>query len=185
MFIDWVKGVSLDNRNYMLLFLLGENNTKESIEWFLKNGKASWIKALIANPQCAADPYIRGKIRELIKKRINDACMGEIILPGNFQPMISDPYAMMEHVCGLKVNGLLGDRQFYSAYWNSKGAEIVDLMRSPMTFRSEHTVGQLVKTEEAEYWYRYLNVGVVFNTKDNTVVKLAGADFDRLKTLSK
>ena len=97
----------MEKPDEMLLFLLGPNNTRESIQRFLKSDDKWWIKALIANPECAKDPYIRSKIRDLARNRIKSACMGEIIVPGNFQVLVSDPYAMMEHVCGIEPKGLL------------------------------------------------------------------------------
>ena len=45
-FVDWLKGVSFENRGYMLLFLLGENNTKESIQTFLASSENWWAKCL-------------------------------------------------------------------------------------------------------------------------------------------
>lgn len=185
LFVDWVKGVTFQDRAYMLLFLMGVNNTQESIEWFIKCSDNWWIKALAVNPQCANDPFIRGKIRDLLRKKINGACMGEIILNGNFQTGIADPYAMMQHVCGLEATGLMKAGWCYSKYWIDKNVKVIDLMRSPMTYRCEHVVDQLEYSEQASYWYQYLGTTMVMNWHDNACVRLGGCDFDRLETLSK
>lgn len=184
LFVDWIEGVSMDKREYMLLFLLGVNNTEESITRFLRSSDKHWIKALVANPECSKDPFIRLKIRELIRGRIRNGCMGEIPVHGNFQTMVSDPYAMMEHVCGMEPKGLLGPGECYSRYWNDRGVELVNLARSPQTYRCENVTGKLVMNEQTEKWYRYCQLGVIFNWHGHEVVNLGGADFDKI-SLSK
>jgi len=185
LFVDWIEGTSMDKREYMLLFLLGANNTQESIEWFLRSSDKNWIRALVVNPECAKDPYIRLKIRDLIRNRIKNAAMGELPIKGNFQTMVSDPYAYMQHVCGMEPTGLLREGECYSNYWNERGVEKVNLARSPQTYRCENVVTRLVKNEETEKWYRYCHLGVIFNWFGHEVVNLGGADFDKLLCRSK
>lgn len=179
-FVDWIEGVSIDKREYMLLFLLGTNHTKESIERFISSGDKYWLKALVSNPECSKDPYIRLKIRDLIRNRIKSGCMGEILVDGNFQMMVSDPYAFMEYVCGMEPIGLLKEGECYCHYWNERGVDVVNLARSPQTYRCENVVTKLVKNEETDKWYRYCQVGVIFNWYGHEVVNLGGADFDNL-----
>ena len=102
-FVEWIVKVSYDDAYYMLLFLLGVNNDKEKINNFLSCSEAYWIKALIANNNVKNDKYIRTKIRELMKTKIENACKGDIYVDGNFQVIVSDPYGFMQHVCGLPV----------------------------------------------------------------------------------
>ena len=177
-FVEWVEGVSLDKREHMLLFLLGVNNNAEKISWFLKSGEKHWMKALVVNPECGKDPYIRLKIRELIRNRIKNACMGEIFVPGNFQMLVSDPYAFMEHVCGLEPNGLLAAGEYYANYWNERDVHVVNVARSPQTYRCENVTAKLVRTEETERWYRFCKLGFIINWHGHEVVNLGGADMD-------
>jgi hypothetical protein len=177
-FVEWVEGVSYDNIWYMLLYLLGVNNTYESIERFLRSSDNYWLKSLVVNHDLKNDKYIRGKIRQLIKNRIKEACLGKIIVDGNFQVLVSDPYAFMQHVCGLHVTGLLKANEFYSNYWNERGVTQVNSMRSPLTYRSEHVVLNLIKNEQTEKWYRYCKQGIIVNYHGHEVVNWAGADFD-------
>ena len=72
-FIEWLSNVSYQDRYYMLLFLLGVNNTKEKIEKFMNTSNEHWIKALVLNDEIKNDKYIRTKIRRLIKKKIEEA----------------------------------------------------------------------------------------------------------------
>lgn len=177
-FVEWINGVSYDNFEYMLLFLLGVNNTTDSINNFIRSSDNYWLKALVINPELKNDKYIRSKIRELIKKKIQKGCMGDIYVDGNFQTLVSDPYAYMQHVCGLEPTGLLGRDDFYSNYWNERGVTQVDGMRSPLTFRSEHVVMNLKKTDETDKWYRYCKTGIIINWFGHTVQNFSGADFD-------
>lgn len=177
-FVEWINGVSYDNFEYMLLFLLGMNNTAEGINNFIKSSDNYWLKALVLNPEMKNDKYIRSKIRKLIKKKIQKGCMGDIYVDGNFQTLVSDPYAYMQHVCGIEPTGLLGKDEFYSNYWNERGVTQVDGMRSPLTFRSEHVIMNLKKTPETEKWYRYCKTGIILNWFGHTVQNFGGADFD-------
>lgn len=177
-FVDWITGVSYDNFEYMLLFLLGVNNTEESINNFLRSSDNYWLKSLVVNPNLKNDKFIRTKIRDLIKNKIKKGCMGDIYVKGNFQTLVSDPYAYMQHVCGIEPTGLLDKDEFYSNYWNERNVTQVDGMRSPLTFRSEHVVMNLKKNAETEKWYRYCKTGIIINWFGHTVQNFGGADFD-------
>lgn len=178
LFVDWITGVSYDNFEYMLLFLLGVNNTEESINNFLRSSDNYWLKSLVVNPDLKNDKFIRTKIRDLIKNKIKKGCMGDIYVKGNFQTLVSDPYAYMQHVCGIEPTGLLNKDEFYSNYWNERNVKQVDGMRSPLTFRSEHVVMNLKKNIETEKWYRYCKTGIIINWFGHTVQNFGGADFD-------
>lgn len=183
-FVDWIRGVSLDNYNYMLLFLLGTGNSEEEVMKFLKSGQMYWIRCLVSNKEAINDKYILKKIRELIRGKVQSGCMGKIIVDGNFQTMVSDPYAYMEHVCGLPVKGLLGEGEYFSNYWNEKGIKQVDACRSPLTYRSEHVILNFKLDEETAKWYQWCKSGIIYNWHGHEVVCHAGADFDNL-SLSK
>jgi len=177
-FVDWICGVSYDNIYYTLLFLLGVNNSKTSIKNYLKNSDNYWIKSLLINPELKNDKYIQTKIRELLKIRIQNACMGDIFVDGNFQVLVYDPYGFMQHVCGLEVTGLLKKDEFYSNFWNNKNVKQVNGMRSPLTYRSEHVILNLRKDDETEKWYKYCKLGIILNYYGHEVVNFGGADVD-------
>lgn len=177
-FVEWISKVSYGDAYYMLLFLLGVNNTTEKIQTFLKSSDMYWIKSLIVNNNIKNDKYIRTKIRELIKKKIENACKGDIFVDGNFQVIVSDPYGFMQHVCGQEVTGLLKPGMSYSNYWNERNITQVDAMRSPLTYLSEHVVLNLQKDEETEKWYRYCKLGIILNYHGHETFNFAGSDFD-------
>lgn len=178
-FVKWIQGVNSDNIWYTLLFLMGINITKESIKKYFYSNDNYWIKALIVNHDLIHDKYIRQKIYKLIKKKIENGCMGNIILDGNNQTLVSDPYAMMQYLCGEKnPRGLLIENEYYSNYWNEKGVSKVVGMRPPLTYRSEVTELNLVNTEEQKYWYRYLYGGIIVNIHGHETDNWAGSDWD-------
>lgn len=177
-FVDWIERVSYKDPTYMLLFLLGKDVDQKSMIRILSSPDKAWIRALFVNRNCANDSYIRGKIRELVHSRIENGRMGEVLVNGNFQMLVSDPYAYMQHICGLPVTGLLKKGEYYCNYWNKRGVGIVDSMRSPMTHRSEHVIAKLVKNELTEKWYRHCGVGFMISWFGNDCVRYSGADFD-------
>lgn len=177
-FVDWITNVSYDNAYYMLLFLLGTNNDAEKINRFLSGDDAYWLKALVADHTVKNDAYIRAKIRERIRRKIENGCKGDIYVNGNFQVIVSDPYGFMQHVCGLPVTGLLKEGKSYSNYWNERGVSYVDAMRAPLTYLSEHVILDLQKDEDTQKWYRYCRQGIILNYHGHETVNFAGSDFD-------
>ncbi|HBY19581.1 MAG TPA: hypothetical protein DEG71_00935, partial [Clostridiales bacterium] len=124
------------------------------------------------------DKFILTKIKELIKIRIKNGCMGDIFTNGNFQVLVYDPYGFMQHVCGLEVTGLLQKGEFYSNYWNERKVKQVNGMRSPLTYRSEHVIMDLRKDKETEKWYKHCKLGIILNYHGHEVVNFGGADVD-------
>ena len=175
---DWIERVTSKDILYTILFMLGENVNSDSIEAFLKYSDNYWLKSLVINKNLIKDKYIQSKIYDCIKSKITKGCLGEILLPGNYQVLVSDPYAMMEHICGMPPVGLLGNKEHYSRYWNNLGITEVDAMRSPLTYRSEHNILNLKKNDDTEYWYKYLYTGLIFNVHGDDVIRLADSDFD-------
>lgn len=177
-FVKWITGVNVDSIWYTLLFLLGNNVTTDGIKNYFKKEGNEWIKALIVNHELINDKYIRQKIYKLIKKRITDGCMGRIIVEGNNQTLVSDPYAMMQHICGQEVTGLLGKNEYYSHYWNSKNVNEIVGTRPPLTYRSEVTKLNLTNDENKRYWYKHLYGGIIVNVHGYETDLWAGSDWD-------
>ena len=177
-FVKWVKGVTSENVYYTMLFLVGLNADEEKFNNFLNSKSASWIKALIVEPKLIKDKYIRNKIYNMLRKKIQNASLGQIIVDGNFQVVVSDPFAMMEAVCGKEVKGLLAEGEHYSNYWNERNIKEVVASRSPLTYRSEHVLLNLIKNKDTEKWYKYCYSGIILNAHGNETDRFAGSDFD-------
>lgn len=176
--VDWIKGVARDNIMYTSLFLMGKSVGKKGVVNFINSSDNYWLKSLLVNHNVINDKYVSDKIYDNIVNKIKSACMGKLVVNGNYQVLVSDPYAMMEHVCGLEPNGLLGEREYYSKYWNDRNIDLVDSMRSPLTYRSEHNILNLKNNDELNHWYRYLGTGIIVNVHSDDVLRWADSDFD-------
>lgn len=175
---DLFSNITSDNIYYTILCMLGENINDETIDFFMQNSDNYWLKSLILDNDLIHDKYIYQKVYDNISTKIKNTYLGEIFVDGNYQCMVSDPYAFMEHACGLPVKGLLKQYQHYSNYWNEKGIDVVDAMRSPLTYRSEHNILNFIKNENTEYWYKHLDCGIIFNVHGDDVIRHADSDFD-------
>ncbi len=177
-FVKWIQGVNTDDIWHSLLFLMGVNTTEELITKQLKDDKNYWLKSLIVNHDLINDKYIKQKIYNLIKTKIDNGCMGSIILPGNNQTLVSDPFGFMEYLCGKEVKGLLRPNKYYSNYWNNKGVKTILGTRPPLTYRSECLRMELDNTEKQRYWYKHLYGGIIVNVHGYETDVWAGSDFD-------
>jgi hypothetical protein len=72
----------------------------------------------------------------------------------------------------------LKDNEHYSQYWNEKNISKVAAIRSPCTWRTEKQILNLQSNEDMDYWYKYLNSGIVFNIHGNDLMMMSGADVD-------
>jgi len=104
--------------------------------------------------------------------------MGVLAVDGNYQFVSVDPYAQVQHAFGLETTGILHEGQYYSQYWNGKNIDKVSCFRSPMTWRSEQAVLDLVDNPILDEWFEYQNTNIIFNIYDDTLMKLSGADVD-------
>jgi hypothetical protein len=178
-FVKWIVGVNSGDIYYTLLFLLGTDITEEKINNLIKGSDNYWVKSLLVNHKLIDDKWIKRKIYSLMKKKIRNGCLGQILVDGNFQVLVSDPYAQIQHVCGhKKVTGLLSSKEYYSNYWNNKGVKTVDSMRAPLTYRSEHVLLHLQKSKELDFWYKYNTTGIIVNVHGHETMNWAGSDFD-------
>lgn len=182
--IDWLHKVAGLDRNYALLYLLGNVCDKDDItpEEIYKLTGNDMVKALMINPALINDEYVRETIIQSINKKIKEAYIGKLMIRGCFNTMIPDPYALMEWACAegdvSKVHGLLKESEHYSHYWNERGAKIAVAMRSPLTWRSEVNELHFIKNEETEEWYKYLGSGTIYNVFGCDCMLAADSDFD-------
>ena len=177
--VNWLKGVSGNNREQAMLFLMGNLADKyDNPNELYKNVSDNIVKALAVNPEMLNDGYIRQKLTSAINKKINESYIGKLIVRGCFSTMIPDPYALMEWAFGLEVKGLLKNKEHYSRYWNNRGVIEAVGMRSPLTWRSEVNPLKFIKNEKTEEWYQYLDSGIIYNVWGVDCMLHADSDFD-------
>ena len=91
--------------------------------------------------------------------------------------MISDPVAQCQAALGLEPVGLVPKDKIYSNYWRTRNVTLIDAARSPMIDQSEHNpLEVMTDDEEADYWFRYLQSGIIFSTYDTSCYRHADSD---------
>ncbi len=138
----------------------------------------SWQRALYTSPYMMGDPYVVDSVHRLIKKKINDAKIGKLLVDGNYQIASGDPFALMQSVCGLEVTGILKANECYSKFWNDKNEESVVVFRSPMTSHNNIRMCTLNNSDEAKYWYQYMDTIMIINSWDTFCMAENGCDYD-------
>lgn len=143
-----------------------------------QSDKYSWQRALYESEYMLGDPYIIDSIHRMIRKRIDEAKIGKLLVEGNYQLASGDPFALMQHICGLKVTGLLKAEQIYSSYWVEKQVHEVVVFRSPMTSHNNIRRCEVVDSPETKEWYKYMNGIMILNGFDSMCQSLNGCDYD-------
>lgn len=179
--IDWLSGASGDSWKSTVMFLLGEGcpTSAEDVTYSWFSGLTDPIlKSLLAVPELIQDRYIHQYLLRIVNKKIRESYMGILQVDGNYQFMIADPYAQMQHILNMPVTGLLGCGKYYSKYWNEKGINTTTCFRSPNTWRSECLLLDFIDNPETNDWYGYIYSSIIFNAHDESFMRLSGADVD-------
>ena len=175
--VDMIKGATAykeEDFGKMLLFMKGSKISKSD---FLYDENPV-NKALMIDPRMMKDPYIKGRVYNMIKKKINDSKKGVIQVKGNYQIVSGDLYGMCQHMFKQEITGLLGREEFYSREWLDRGVNEIVSFRAPMTVHNNIVKMKLVENEEINRWYRYMNKCIVLNSWDATCEAMNGCDFD-------
>lgn len=175
--VDMIKGATAykeEDFGKMLLFMKGSKISKSD---FLYDENPV-NKALMIDPRMMKDPYIKGRVYNMIKKKINDSKKGVIQVRGNYQIVSGDLYGMCQHMFKQEITGLLGREEFYSREWLDRGVNEIVSFRAPMTVHNNIVKMKLVENEEINRWYRYMNKCIVLNSWDATCEAMNGCDFD-------
>lgn len=143
-----------------------------------ENEQNDFIKALMIDKKMLNDPFVKSKIYNMIKKRINDAKIGVLKAKANYSVVSGDPYSLCQSIFDMKVTGLLKKGEFYSKYWNDKNTNKVACFRAPMTCHNNIRVLNLKNTTVMQEWYKYMEAVTIFNSWDTTAYALNGLDKD-------
>jgi hypothetical protein len=178
--VDWFDGLLGGSKEYLKLYMFGKacNGSIESAAELYSNTDDVISKAILLNDDLIDDLYIKRHIYRSINKKIKDSYLGKLIVDGNFQTILSDPYALMEHVFEMNVVGLLPRDKYYSSYWTNRGIDTVVGMRAPLTWQSEVNTMHIVYSEKTKDWYKYITSGIILNVHGNDCMTFSDADFD-------
>lgn len=138
----------------------------------------TWQAALYESEYMLGDPYIIDTIHRYIKKKISGAKIGKLIVDGNYQIGSGDPFALMQSICGLEVTGILKQDECYSKFWLDKNEDDIIILRSPMTSHNNIRRCHINSSDEAAYWYQYMNTIMIINGWDSFCMAENGCDWD-------
>lgn len=142
------------------------------------NCEANYLAALMIDKRMFDDPFVKKKLHNMIKRRIEDAKIGVIGVHGNYSLVCGDPYALCQSIFGLEVTGLLKTHQIYNQYWADAGADAVVCFRAPMSNHNNIKKMRVASTDEMRHWYQYISTCTLFNAWDSTAQALNGFDKD-------
>ena len=174
--IDEIKDVIGCDYRKSLTFLAGFNLNDENA-WH--GDTETYVKALMITPELINDPFVRRKIYNMIRTRIEMGMRGAILVNANFAMISGDLYALMQSMFGLEVTGLLKAGEVYHRYWSDKGSKEIVCFRAPMTCHNNIRKMKLNCNNEVNYWYKYINSVLIYNAWDSSCEAMNGADKDK------
>ena len=172
--IDEIHDVLGGDYRKSILFLKGMFLNDDNVE----NIDCDFAKALMVDKQMIHDPFVKSKIHQMIKKRINEAKIGTIKCHSNFSIISGDPYSLCQSMFEMEITGLLKSGEAYNKYWVDCNADKVVCFRAPMTCHNNIRILHMVNTEIIQHWYKYMTTCTVLNSWDTTTHALNGADKD-------
>lgn len=173
--IDEIKDVIGFDYRKSLAFLAGFGLNDKNV---FKGDTESYVKALMIEPKLIDDPFVRRKIYNMIRTRIEMGMRGAFLIDANFAMISGDPYALAQKIFGLKVTGLLKKGEVYHKYWSDKGSLEIVCFRAPMTCHNNIRKMKLNCSDEVNYWYKYIDSVLVYNAWDSSCESMNGADKD-------
>lgn len=172
--VTMIKDVLSMDYHKAVLFLKGAYLNSENVE----DIDNDFAKAMMIDNRVYNDPFVKRKIYQMIRKRINDAKIGVIKVHGNYSIVSGDPYSLCQSIFGLPVTGLLKKGEIYNHFWIEKGADKVVCFRAPMTCHNNIRLMHIANHSDVLHWYQYMNACTIFNSWDTTAQALNGMDKD-------
>lgn len=155
-----------------------EESTDEEKMSYEERDLVPWYyKALALDDSLQYDPYIRKKIKHDLENLQRRIYMGKILMQGNYQTAMPDLLALMEHICGMPVVGVLKKGEIYSNYWNTKEVKKISIWRNPH-IACEWINATVVDNTETKRWFKYQTTGIVTDIYGTLPLRLGTMDFD-------
>lgn len=178
--VKYFKDVSTLDSYKTMVYLMGDDADDKRFNFDRVDSPI--IKVLGMEPESIGDPHIRSIIIKTLNKKIRESYTGKLLLNGNYQFVVFDPFALAQHalfpVLPSSELGILKEGEHYSQYWNLKGVKDIVSGRSPLTWRSELNKLNLVKNSKIEKWLGHLYSGIVFNIHGVDMMLYGDADGD-------
>lgn len=163
-----------------VLYTKGQGLNKNSIN-YLEN---DFLTALMIDDRMINDNFLRKSVYNMLRVSIDRAKVGKVKVKGNFQMIAGSIYGLLEHAIGNEItDGLLKEGEFYSGYWNERNVHEVVAMRAPACTHANFRKLKIVRNEELDRWYKYMQKCLIFNCHDSTAESLSGCDKDQFGRL--
>lgn len=172
--INDIKDILSGDYQKAILFLKGIYLNEDNIDYI----ESDFTKALMIDKRIYNDPFVKRKIYQMVRKRINDAKIGVIRVHGNYSIVSGDPYSLCQSIFGLPVTGLLKKGEAYNRFWVDRNTEKVVCFRAPMTCHNNIRLMNISNNDEVNHWYRYMTACTIFNSWDTAAHALNGMDKD-------
>ena len=172
--VDDIKDILSGDYQKAILFLKGMYLNEDNIDYI----ESDFTKALMIDKRIYNDPFVKRKIYQMVRKRINDAKIGVIRVHGNYSIVSGDPYSLCQSIFGLPVTGLLKKGEAYNRFWADRNTEKVVCFRAPMTCHNNIRLMHIPNNDEVNHWYRYMTACTIFNSWDTAAHALNGMDKD-------
>ena len=157
-----------------ILFLKGMFLREDSVEHL----DCDYAKALMIEPEMINDPYVRSRLKSMLRKRMTESKYGVLKVNGNFAIVSGDPYSLCQSVFDMPVTGLLKSGEIYHRYWLDKKVDTVLGFRAPMTSHNNIRKLKVTTDDEMDEWYQYMTTCIVLNSWDMTCHACNGMDKD-------
>lgn len=115
-----IEKISTDVNEFLKYRGVINSQENEIGELICQKRTPPYYKALNENKDLFYDDYIQQKIKDDIKGFKKRTLKGCIFVPGNYQTLIPDIFALAQYAFGLEVTGGLKANTIYSEYWVSK-----------------------------------------------------------------
>jgi hypothetical protein len=176
--VEYFENIMSNTKQYACLYLLGSRCKREYDNNILDKIDDPVTKAILLNNNFIEDEYVQNHIINSLNRKIKDSYVGNLLVEGFYCFLIVDPYAFLQYIFGQEITGLLQKNQYYNKYWLDKNEAIVAGMRSPLTWRGEVDIMHLIKNDDTNRWYKYLNSGAIISANGTDMAILGGADAD-------
>ncbi|MDD4564229.1 MAG: hypothetical protein PHE79_01890 [Eubacteriales bacterium] len=179
--VERIKKISTNVKEFLKYRGLLDAEENERGERKSKRDIPPYYKALMKNPEMLfADKYIQSKVQSDIKRFKENTYKGAVLVPGNYQTLMPDIFALAQWAFGIMPTGLLVGDQVYSRYWLSQKVTEIDIIRFPH-IANEHSIGKVVdinKSETIKTYYKYATEGIITAIDSFIPLKANSADFD-------
>lgn len=176
--VNTLKDVISEDPRKSILFLRGVGLNADTVQLNNDSMGMRFALGLMINQDLIYDRYVRRKIYDMIKRRIDNAKIGVLDVHGNYAIICGDPYSLCQSMFGMEVTGLLNAGEIYHKFWVEEGAKEVACFRAPMSVHNNIVRMKIVESDEMAYWYQYMDTVVLLNSWDTATAALNGCDKD-------